>query len=153
MKPNRWFYQGFLIFITSQDYISQLPDQAMVRCLECSHMFQPDGDKEQYFCLNARDYITHEIDENIGCKGYENINESNNRWFYPHTQLRAMRGGVGSMFCDVHDARASGAFSVALISKCKKEFQSIYNNINWLQVSNIFLFIANFSEGCFVSKS
>jgi len=39
-------------------------------------MHQIDRAKEQYFCLKARDYIEHEIDENIGCKGYENINKA-----------------------------------------------------------------------------
>jgi len=29
--------------------------------------------KDHYFCLKARDYIEHEIDENIGCKGYKPI--------------------------------------------------------------------------------
>ncbi|MFC1802713.1 hypothetical protein ACFL0D_01975 [Thermoproteota archaeon] len=45
----------------------------MVRCLECYYMHQPDRTKDQYFCLKARDYIEHDIDENIGCKGYKHL--------------------------------------------------------------------------------
>jgi hypothetical protein len=31
--------------------------------------------KDRYFCLNARDYIDHEIDENINCDGFEPISK------------------------------------------------------------------------------
>jgi len=45
----------------------------MVRCLECEHMHQQDRTKERFFCINARDYIDHEIDEKTKCKGYEQL--------------------------------------------------------------------------------
>jgi hypothetical protein len=34
-------------------------------------MDHPFEYKERFFCLLARDYIAHEIDENIKCRGYK----------------------------------------------------------------------------------
>lgn len=51
----------------------------MARCLECDNMHQPRRDKDLYFCLKARDYIEHEIDENIGCNGYQPLGMYNKK--------------------------------------------------------------------------
>ena len=47
--------------------------RVLVTCVDCQYMHQIEEGKDHYFCLNAREYIDHGIDEKIGCKAYKSI--------------------------------------------------------------------------------
>jgi predicted Zn-ribbon and HTH transcriptional regulator len=46
-------------------------ERNLVRCLECSYVHKEEQIKDIFFCLKARDFIRHELDENIECMGYK----------------------------------------------------------------------------------
>jgi len=54
-------------------------ERSLVRCLECLYLHKEEQNKNYYFCLKAREFIEHGIDENVSCKGYEPLfKEQNN---------------------------------------------------------------------------
>jgi len=36
-------------------------------------MYQPEKDRELYFCLKTRDYIEHNVNELINCKEFKEV--------------------------------------------------------------------------------
>ena len=47
--------------------------KSSINCLECQHLFQPNPDEEILICLRTLKTIAHEIEEEIGCEGFEDI--------------------------------------------------------------------------------
>ena len=48
-------------------------ERTLVRCFECNHLHQEEQNKDLFFCLKAREYIEHEIDDTIGCKVFQKL--------------------------------------------------------------------------------
>ena len=42
-------------------------------CLECQFLHRPNPDEDKFMCLRNLRAITHELDDNIGCEGFEEI--------------------------------------------------------------------------------
>ena len=42
-------------------------------CLECQFLHRPNQDEDVFICLKSLKIIAHELDEPIGCEGFEEI--------------------------------------------------------------------------------
>ena len=57
--------------ITKKVLQSELSSRrTLVQCLNCKYLYKEE-DKSNYFCLKAREFIYHEVDENLTCTGYK----------------------------------------------------------------------------------
>ena len=44
-----------------------------VNCLECQHLHRPNPVEDNFICLRNLKRITHELDESVGCDGFEDL--------------------------------------------------------------------------------
>ena len=42
-------------------------------CLECQFLNRPNPDEDTFICLKTLKTITHELDDPVGCEGFEEI--------------------------------------------------------------------------------
>jgi hypothetical protein len=42
-------------------------------CLECQYLHRPNPEEDSFICLRNLRVITHELDEPVGCEGFDEI--------------------------------------------------------------------------------
>ena len=63
-------YEESLKLIKSSLLSELSSKRTLVRCRDCNYVYKEEN-KSNYFCLKAREYLDHEVDEKITCIGYK----------------------------------------------------------------------------------